>query len=81
MQKNIARLDIPMDNSLLMGVIEGAADFAQKPRNMLGLHAFIAFMQLAQVRRQRWSTDILHNDVRMSIRGIEVVNLDDVGVS
>jgi hypothetical protein len=80
-QDDIPRLDITMNNPLLVGVIQCGCEGKQQARNLHWLQPFVAFVQFAQEHREGGSHQVFHHDIGMSLDGVVIVDLNDIGMT
>src|SRR5688572_9294898 len=78
MQNDIAWFDIAVDDTLLVSVIKCDGDLVKEPRNLIGWDTFFSLVKVTQVRRQRRTLQVFHNDKWMTINSIEIEYLNDI---
>ena len=75
-QQDVLRLDVAVDDALLVGVLQGVADLRHDPQRLLRLQVAVA-QQLPQVD----AVHVLHDEVVEAAGLAEIVDGDDVGMA
>ena len=72
--KDVGRLDVAMNDALLMGMLDGLTDSHEKIQSVDGRH-----LVLVAILRNRYAADQFHDKVRTaSLRGARIKHLRDV---
>src|SRR5690349_17255691 len=79
-QHDIAWFDIPMNDPLFVSVIESARKFNKQARYLLWWDTLFSLMQVAQVGCERGPPQVFHDNIRVAIERIKIVDLHNVGV-
>ena len=80
MQQDVAWFDIPMNDALFVSIIEGGGQPFEETRHLMRWNALFPFVHAPQIIRKRWTLQILHYNIRVAVCGIEIKDLNDVGM-
>jgi hypothetical protein len=79
-QHDIAGLDIAMNDSQPVCIIDGCRRPSQKLRDLVITETRTARMQVPQVDCQRGAVEVFHHNIGITFSGIEIIDLDNIGV-
>ena len=80
-EHDVGRFQVSVDHAARVGVVNGVGERGEEAGGLLGTEAPAFRRALLQFGLERWPLDVLHDHVVPVALGVEVVDLQDVGMA